>query len=244
MDTRRSYAGPTEPATSHPAASLLHRAAVHRSPAHDAPTTVNDVLRSSHRLLDPAGRRDVEPRSHDFTCVPLQAKLQVSRPGDRHEQEADRVAGQVVEGSSQASRVAGGSVRPVAAPPIVHDVLRSHGQPLDSETREFMEPRFGCDFRQVRVHTSGQAEKSARAVGARAFTVGRDAVFNTSQYTPATQAGKRLIAHELAHVVQQAIRPAGVTAGMPAREAGRNTADEGPSFGASLPAPAPAPSSK
>ena len=89
------------------------------------------------------------------------------------------------------------------APPIVHDVLRSPGQPLDAATRAFMEPRFSHDFSAVRVHTDARAAASTRAVNALAYTVGRDMVFNVGQYAPGTTAGKRLLAHELTHVVQQ-----------------------------------------
>jgi len=88
-------------------------------------------------------------------------------------------------------------------PPIVHDVLRSSGQPLDASTRAFMEPRFGHDFSQVRVHTDPQAAESARAVNALAYTVGRDVIFGSGQYAPEMSAGRRLIAHELMHTVQQ-----------------------------------------
>jgi hypothetical protein len=90
-----------------------------------------------------------------------------------------------------------------AAPSIVHEVLRSTGQPLDTGTRSFMEPRFGRDFSHVRVHTDEKATHSARAVDSLAYTVGRDIVFGTGQYQPATSEGRRLVSHELAHVVQQ-----------------------------------------
>ena len=89
------------------------------------------------------------------------------------------------------------------APPIVHDVLRSPGQPLNPNTRGFMESRFGHDFSQVRVHTDARAAESARAVNARAYTVGRDIAFGSGQYTPGSSTGQRLLAHELAHVMQQ-----------------------------------------
>lgn len=88
-------------------------------------------------------------------------------------------------------------------PPIVHEVLREPGQPLDAETRAFMEPRFGHDFSQVRVHTDAKAVASAQAVNALAYTVGRDVVFGAEQYAPSTNTGRRLLAHELAHTVQQ-----------------------------------------
>jgi hypothetical protein len=90
-----------------------------------------------------------------------------------------------------------------SVPPSVHQVLRSPGEPLDSATRAFMEPRFGHDFSQVRVHRDGRAAESARAVSALAYTVGKSVVFADGQYQPATAAGRRLLAHELTHVVQQ-----------------------------------------
>jgi hypothetical protein len=88
-------------------------------------------------------------------------------------------------------------------PPIVYDVLRSPGHPLDAESRAFFEPRFGHDFSKVRIHTNALAAESAEAVGATAYTVGRDMVFGTGQYEWRTERGRRLVAHELAHVVQQ-----------------------------------------
>ncbi len=92
---------------------------------------------------------------------------------------------------------------PSEVPPIVHEVLCSPGQPLDSTTRAFMEPRFGHDLSKVRVHTDAKAAESAQAVNALAYTVGRDVVVGTDQYMPETLKGKQLLAHELTHVVQQ-----------------------------------------
>lgn len=89
------------------------------------------------------------------------------------------------------------------APPIVQEVLASSGQSLDTTTRTFMESRFRHDFSQVRVHANAQAAESARAVSARAYTVGNDVVFADNQYAANTSAGYRLLAHELTHVVQQ-----------------------------------------
>ena len=117
---------------------------------------------------------------------------------------------------------------PPTVPPIVHNVLSSPGQPLDTGTRAFMEPRFGHDFSQVRVHTDTRAAESARAVNALAYTVGRDVVFGRGQYEPKALAGKRLLAHELTHVVQQehsmsplAVSPVAITDsnGLPEQEA-------------------------
>lgn len=92
------------------------------------------------------------------------------------------------------------------APPIVHDVLRSPGQPLDAATRGFMEPRFGRDFGNVRVHTDESSVESSEALGARAFTLGSHVVFGKGEYSPAGIEGQLLLAHELTHVVQQSGR--------------------------------------
>jgi hypothetical protein len=89
-------------------------------------------------------------------------------------------------------------------PPVVREVLDSPGRPLDSATRTIMEPRFGHDFSGVRVHDDARAARSAAAVDALAYTVGRDIVFAQGQYAPVSAAGVALLAHELAHTVQQA----------------------------------------
>ena len=93
------------------------------------------------------------------------------------------------------------------APSLVREVMESTGQPLDSATRSAMEPKFGFDFSRVRLHTDGRAAESARAVGAKAFTAGSHIAFAQGQYAPGTSGGQRLMAHELAHVVQQASGP-------------------------------------
>ena len=87
-------------------------------------------------------------------------------------------------------------------PPIVHEVLRSPGQPLDAGTRAFMEPRFGHNFSQVRVHTDSRAEASAQAIIAQPYTEGPDMVFGPGRYALGI-AGRRLLAHELTHVLHQ-----------------------------------------
>jgi hypothetical protein len=89
------------------------------------------------------------------------------------------------------------------APPVVHDVLRSPGRPLDAATRAFFEPRLGCDLGRVRVHADARAGESADRLQADAYTVGHDLVFAPGQYAPQTQQGRRLLAHELSHVLQQ-----------------------------------------
>jgi hypothetical protein len=145
--------------------------------------------------------------------LPIQPKLTVSEPGDTYEQEADPVADQVLAtpvhpGVSGASpciqRFSGHSNGQVdAAPSSVDQVLASPGRPLDPTLRQDMEQRFGHDFSRVRVHSGAADERSARDVSAHAYTVGHDIVFGAGQFAPRTPDGRRLIAHELAHVVQQ-----------------------------------------
>ena len=144
--------------------------------------------------------------------------LPVNEPGDRFEHEADRVADAVVRGESAGAPVAGGPGSAVQrtvdangsvafAPDLVADVLHGSGQPLDGSTRSTMEDRLGFDFSRVRIHTDAQAAESARAVRARAYTVGSDVVFGPGQYAPRSLEGQRLIAHELTHVRQQSTAP-------------------------------------
>lgn len=95
------------------------------------------------------------------------------------------------------------SAVPVRSRARVNDVLKSAGQSLDPATRVRMEPLFGFDFSQVRVHVGSEAAAFARSIGARAFTVGPHIVFGGGEHAPGTSAGSMLLAHELAHVVQQ-----------------------------------------
>jgi hypothetical protein len=106
-------------------------------------------------------------------------------------------------GDLQMKAAGPGSAGGIEAPPAVHEALRTPGQPLDAATRSFMEPRFGQDFSNVRLHADSQAAASAQDVNAHAYTVGRDIVFGPGRLAPSTDAGRRLIAHELTHVVQQ-----------------------------------------
>ena len=129
---------------------------------------------------------------------------------------------QVATGADMRQEVHGDA--PAEAPPVVHEALTETGRPLDAGTRAFMEPRFGHDFSGVRVHTGALAEESARAVGARAYTVGRDIVFAGGEHAPENPLGRRLLAHELSHVVQQgaasgALHPEGILQRQPAAPA-------------------------
>jgi hypothetical protein len=186
----------------------------------------------------------------------LQARLEVGPVDDPFEREADAVAHKIVDapaaacgdgvtdpGSSKRA-VAGAAITAsssgvqlqsdggatqngAGAPPIVHEVLRSPGMPLDLHSRAFMEARFGRSFENVRVHTGPRAAASARAIGAKAYTAGRNVVFGEGRYAPHSSAGQRLLAHELTHVAQQ-------SGGCGARLGGR----QGVTALSALPAPA------
>lgn len=150
----------------------------------------------------------------------------MSHPGDVYEQEADRVAEQVMRmpapamQRSCASGAAGGSTclqcaekfsvqrktKKASREEAVPDVFLGDlgpGRPLDAASRSFFELRFGCDFSGVRVHTDARAAESTWALGARGYTVGRDIVLGERRYAPETSKGRELLAHELAHVIQQ-----------------------------------------
>jgi hypothetical protein len=173
-------------------------------------------------------RVDVSPRTGNQSHLRrLQAKLTVGAAHDPLEQEADAAADQVMrmadpnlsravpptlsrkcagceeeEGGVQRKAVAA-DIAGNAAPAIVDSVLTSPGRALDPATHDFMSGRFGADFGHVRVHTDAQAAESAAVVNARAYTVGSHIVFGDGQYCPGSGAGRRLLAHELAHTIQQ-----------------------------------------
>ncbi len=137
-----------------------------------------------------------EEREHKAAEAAEQA-IAMMRGGDKDEDaHEDRLA-----------RSAEGTTPPVGGVDRRQIAALSGGSPLDAETRAFMEPRFGHNFGQVRVHTDEEAAASARTVRALAYTVGRDIVFAAGQYHPGTQSGRRLLAHELTHVVQQSDSP-------------------------------------
>jgi hypothetical protein len=184
------------------------------------------VVNAAIPTVGPVRSRPIAPvRRPIRDGLPLQAKLIVGGTCDALEVEADRVADRVMQSAERPATGArhvlqracakcdeeekirrkgeGGSIAGMEAPPIVHDVLRSSGQPLDAGIRALMEPRLGYDFGRVRVHTDAQATRSAEAIGARAYTVGSDIVVRQSDHAPGTRETQRLMAHELTHVVQQ-----------------------------------------
>lgn len=251
------------------------------------PATVAPVRRHQRRRhAGPAGNARgagdlARPRIAASAPMPfLQPKLEVGAPNDRFEQEAERVAEQVMRMPASAtppavSTAAGRARRSIqriraecaeeeaapllrkplpnaasaricarsdaiVAPSVVSDqaaimqrqeleedetlqtktaagaapevapgveagihALRGRGRPLSAAERAFFEPRLGHDFSQVRLHTGARATALARAVEARAFTVGTDIVFEAGQYAQGSEVGKKLLAHELTHTVQQ-----------------------------------------
>ena len=163
----------------------------------------------------------------------FQPKLTINQPGDSYEQEADAVADQVMRmgtPSIQKKSLDHLFFKPVSITPVQRkcseceeeekmqrkemnsaDVeienfvggLNSAGQSIPASLRNFYEPRFGYDFSNVKIHTGGDAAKSARSINALAYTSGNNIVFNHGQYSPSNDNGKRLLAHELTHVLQQ-----------------------------------------
>ena len=149
----------------------------------------------------------------------IQTKLAVSSPGDQFEREADMVADQIMGLADPAfssslsvlnsTQTVGRVIQRRADGPSGGDVAADFnsslgsGMPLDAASRTYFEPRFGQNFSEVRVHADSRAAELARSVNARAYTIGRDIVFGAGQYAPASPDGRRLIAHELTHTIQQ-----------------------------------------
>jgi hypothetical protein len=152
----------------------------------------------------------------------LRAKLTIGNVDDPAEREADRISNGI------AGVTASGRLRPPVnhkqeplfhslprqtladIPGIVERVLHSPGRPLEPDTRASFESLLGFDLGHVRVHTDGEAADSARTINAQAYTVGREIAFAEGRYAPHTNEGKRLLAHELVHTVQQASRASSI----------------------------------
>lgn len=161
------------------------------------------------------------PQFHQSSAPPsqIQAGAESSQLIDAFEQQADQIADQLVQNTGNQNQPKGlanaASLRvpsqptilahfhPLPAPPLVHQVLAASGQPLDQAARADLEAGLGYDFSQIRVHTDIKAGRAARALHARAFTSGRQLVFAAGRYAPQTLDGRRLLAHELVHTLQQ-----------------------------------------
>jgi len=181
-----------------------------------------------HRLRATLGNQDIQR----ILRLGLQAKLSISNPQDEYEQEADRVATEVMRVSepdvlSHEPQIAGllrmcsGCTEAITRSQhgqepddgIAQRVstgidgaiadLKNGGRPLPGDVRRFFESRFGRDFGAVRIHTDARSAELSRAINAAAFTAGADLVFGAGHYQPDSIEGRRLLAHELAHVVQQ-----------------------------------------
>jgi hypothetical protein len=161
-------------------------------------------------------------------ALSIQTKLTVSGPDNQYEEEADQVADQVMrmaapplppadqneETKSGVQRAALGLApqvqasadgTPAVTPELESSIhrLKGSGHPLSATDRTFFEDRMGVDLRDVRVHTGPDAVQTSRDLSARAYTVGSDIAFNEGAYQPGSSDGRRLLAHELTHVVQQ-----------------------------------------
>jgi hypothetical protein len=184
------------------------------------------IQRKERGALSPRPTLRAVPRAgFNLTTVPVQAKLSISQPGDAYEREADRAADVVMNDRpaappsitpyraapaplpdiSPAQKEAGAA--PEGNEPGFADPLfqrgPSSGAPLSSPLRAHMENRFGADFSAVRLHTGSDAAHMSDAINAQAFTHGQHIYFSSGAYQPASQDGQRLLAHELAHTVQQ-----------------------------------------
>ena len=163
-----------------------------------------------------------QPQNRPAPTAPQGAgRLAVNRANDPFEQEAHRMAefavsergarpairSRIHSSSIQRERASNANSSLIGAPPIVDAVLQSSGRPLDPATRGFMEARLGHNFSRVQIHADTRAAASARAVNARAYTVGQNIVFASGEYRPGARGGRQLLAHELAHTIQQSGSP-------------------------------------
>jgi hypothetical protein len=161
----------------------------------------------------------------------IQPKLTINQPNDIYEQEADVVADRVMRMTDKAPNPLFFPPTPLSSiqrkcadceeeekvqmkgeaiasagmtvPSSVNKAINSGGHPLDRSTKDFMEHRFGYDFANVQIHNDPLANQSSQEINALAYTQGNHVIFAPGQYQPDTNAGKRLLAHELTHVIQQ-----------------------------------------
>lgn len=185
--------------------------AQHDPPAAQSSPATGPVIAAPGMMLDGIGNRALLALLRSGR---LQRKARISEPGDAAEHEADRVARQVTSiPDHRLAAVAPPALRRLPAPSPnpapgdmpggIHEVLRSPGQRLDPPVRDFFEARFGYDLSEVRVHDDAQAAASAQAIAADAYTTGAHIAFAAGRHRPDTAQGRELLAHELAHVVQQ-----------------------------------------
>lgn len=152
-----------------------------------------------------------------FSPAKVQPKIKVSKPSDPLEKEADGISEQIVNGSdfnqsistknnpsniqTKQKGITNSSTQGI--PNSVSNSLRNSGNPLEPEVKESMESAFDQDFSKVRIHSDDAAHRSADSINARAYTFQNDIVFGENQYNPDSFEGRKLLAHELVHTVQQ-----------------------------------------
>ncbi len=203
-----------QPAPAEPTAVLMQRAVL-------APGTVDPA--DGRRLQRSLGNRGLAALAGARSAPLVQRKLTVGPANDTYEQEADRMAARVIDGGQQTSAQpqGDGQIRrmPAVAQRQAEDgaggfgvgadfesgLARANGggSPLPAELRQRVEPAYGANFDNVRVHSSKESAGLADSIQAKAFTHGSDIHFNAGEYDPNSSVGQRLIAHELTHVVQQ-----------------------------------------
>jgi len=179
----------------------------------------NDAKESSTPPSSPAREQGPLRAADPAVGLGIQPKLTVNEPGDKYEREADRVADAVIRVPNltkeartqkqlppdriQRRAQEEGESEPGDGAEEAVDVARESGEPLPDDVQSFFETRMNEDFGNVRVHTGREADRAAHAINARAFTLGNSVVLRSDEYRPETHKGRKLLAHELAHVVQQ-----------------------------------------
>jgi hypothetical protein len=175
---------------------------------------VNSILHLQRTIGNQAVQRLLQADAEE-SAVGSAGRLAISKAGDKYEQEADRIAEQVVGMPAPQLQRTARAITPLirangsegaTANDVVTDRIastRGGGSPLPESSRSFMESRFGMDFSQVRIHTGDYASQLSRDLNAKAFTVGSDIYFKAGNFSPESSEGRYLLAHELTHTVQQ-----------------------------------------
>ncbi len=172
----------------------------------------------SHQAKTSDNKNGYSPAATSASGMGLQCKLTIGSVNDPLETEADAMADRVmrmpeaplvqrkcVGCDEEDKHLQRKPLAPVSESSVSDNFVSSlgSGQPLDRATLDYFEPRFGADFSAVRLHADNRAAESAGSINARAYTLGNNVVFGAEEYQPQTIQGKRLLAHELTHVVQQ-----------------------------------------
>lgn len=179
---------------------LIRRQAEEEEKAQTKPLLQRQEAEEEEAQTKPLIQRQAEEEEK-----PAQTKLLQRQEGEEEKEAQTKLQRQAEEEEKQAQPKAAPGGTPKVTPNIESNInsMRGGGQPLSESTRSFFEPRFGADFSHVRLHTGTNAAQTAQSINARAFTTGKDIVFNSGQYSPGTSSGNHLLAHELTHVIQQ-----------------------------------------